>query len=97
VSLWSVTDPPTGEKPSLPLRLLVGLAIYGSERKSLTLQGIFQAITARFKYFRAQDRIGRQSWRKSIRHALSLYSVFTKIERQTPDPGKGCYWILNIA
>ncbi|KAJ7354219.1 hypothetical protein DFH08DRAFT_691535 [Mycena albidolilacea] len=96
VALESLLDPPAGARPTLPLRLLIGLAIYGSEQKSLTLQGIFDALAARFEYFREQDSAGHPSWRRSIRHALSLYSVFTKIERQEGDPGKGCYWTLNV-
>ncbi|KAJ6460226.1 hypothetical protein C8R45DRAFT_770130, partial [Mycena sanguinolenta] len=95
VSLLSILDPPNGEKPPVPLRLLIGLAIYGSELKSLTLQGIYDALSERFEYFRAQDDLGILSWRKSVRHALSLYSIFTKIERGKADPGKGCYWILD--
>ncbi|KAJ6484046.1 hypothetical protein C8R45DRAFT_295691 [Mycena sanguinolenta] len=97
VSLWSIIDPPDGEKPPIPLRLLIGLAIYDSDQKSLTLQGIYDALSDRFKYFRRQDSIGIQSWRKSVRHALSLYSFFTKIERRKADPGKGCYWMLDVA
>ncbi|KAJ6460222.1 hypothetical protein C8R45DRAFT_842777 [Mycena sanguinolenta] len=97
VSLLSILDPPNGEKPSIPLRLLIGLAIYDSDQKSLTLQGIYDALSDRFKYFRVQDDLGIQSWRKSVRHALSLYSVFTKIERRKGDPGKGCYWMLDVA
>ncbi|KIK02942.1 hypothetical protein K443DRAFT_501856 [Laccaria amethystina LaAM-08-1] len=34
-------DPPPGQKPSQSLPILVKLAIYGSPRKSLTLQEIY--------------------------------------------------------
>ncbi|KAJ6468328.1 hypothetical protein C8R45DRAFT_466952 [Mycena sanguinolenta] len=97
INLWAVTDPPDGSRPGMPLPRLIQLAIYGTERKILTLQGICEAIAARFQFFREQDRIGKQSWRNSIRHALSLYSVFIKIKREEGTPGRGCFWVLNIA
>ncbi|KAF7330214.1 Winged helix DNA-binding domain-containing protein [Mycena venus] len=97
ISLASVLDPPNGEKPPLPYQKLMQLAIYGSEHKSLTLQGIYAALATQFEYFRAQDRKGMESWRNSIRHALSLYSVFVKIPRPQHVPGKGSYWVLDIA
>ncbi|KAF8207033.1 hypothetical protein K438DRAFT_420495 [Mycena galopus ATCC 62051] len=93
ISLWAVTDPPNGERPHLPLPMLIQLAIYGSEQKSLTLQEIYRAIATRFKYFSIQDSMGIESWRNSIRHALSLYSVFIKLPR--PPQGRGCRWVLN--
>ncbi|KAJ6488165.1 hypothetical protein C8R47DRAFT_978843 [Mycena vitilis] len=98
VSLWSLTEPPSADiKPCVPYPMLMQLAIYGSEEKRLTLQGIYNAIAERFAYFREQDSMGILSWRKSMRHALSLYSVFVKIPKPFNVPGKGCAWILNIA
>ncbi|KAJ7672225.1 fork head domain-containing protein [Mycena polygramma] len=100
VSLWSLTEPPSADiKPCVPYPMLMQLAIYGSEEKRLTLQGIYNAIAERFAYFREQDSMGILSWRKSMRHALSLYSVFVKIPKplDMDIPGKGCAWILNIS
>ncbi|KAF7375267.1 Winged helix DNA-binding domain-containing protein [Mycena sanguinolenta] len=96
INLWAVTDPPDGSRPGMPLPRLIQLAIYGSKRKILTLQEICSAIAARFQFFREEDRIGRESWRNSIRHALSLYSVFIKIKREEGTRGRGDYWVLNV-
>ncbi|KAJ6577519.1 fork head domain-containing protein, partial [Mycena capillaripes] len=94
VSLWSVIEPADPEtRPGVPYPMLMQLAIYGSERKSLTLQGIYEAIATRFRYFRREDILVQSS----VRHALSLYSVFVKVPRPKTVPGKGCSWVLNIA
>lgn len=82
VALESLLDPPAGARPTLPLRLLIGLAIYGSEQKSLTLQGIFDALAARFEYFREQDSAGHPSWRVSPQHGtrpLILKTFFVEV------------------
>ncbi|KAJ7183264.1 hypothetical protein C8R46DRAFT_884807 [Mycena filopes] len=96
VNLWCVGEPanPT-TRPATPYPLLCTLAIYGSEKKRLSLQGIYREIAARFKYYRWQDAIGVKSWRNSIRHALSLYALFINVQRPVREPGKGEYWILG--
>ncbi|KAJ7220200.1 fork head domain-containing protein [Mycena pura] len=93
VNLWSVPDPP-GEnvRPGASLQVLISLAICSSEKKMLPLQGIHQAIAARFPYYRRYDR-----WQGSIRHALSLYSIFKMHNREGGDRGRGSYWTLDIA
>ncbi|KAK6984184.1 hypothetical protein R3P38DRAFT_3454863 [Favolaschia claudopus] len=50
VNLWCLPDP--GVKPSQSLILLAKLAIYGSTRGMLTLQGIINALQDRFLFFR---------------------------------------------
>ncbi|KAJ7220204.1 hypothetical protein GGX14DRAFT_389571 [Mycena pura] len=61
-------------------------------KKMLSLQGIHQAIVARFPFYR-----GYEAWQGSIRHALSLYSIFKMRNREGGDRGKGHYWTLDIA
>jgi hypothetical protein len=73
VSLSSVVDPPNGERPGVPLPSLVQLAIYETPAKSLTLQGVYKAIAARFKYFRVQDDMGIMSWR--VRPSYLSYTI----------------------
>ncbi|KAJ7895075.1 hypothetical protein B0H13DRAFT_2524200 [Mycena leptocephala] len=82
--LWNLVDPPDGSRPCIPYPLLMQIAIYGSEAKTLTLQGIYRAIAERFTFFKEQDRMGIAAWRNSVRHALSLYSVFVKVPHLTP-------------
>lgn len=54
VNLYSLPDPPAGERPG-PLPNLVKLAIFGSPGRRLTLQGICNALEERFDWFRAQS------------------------------------------
>ncbi|KAJ7039701.1 hypothetical protein C8F04DRAFT_949731, partial [Mycena alexandri] len=96
VNLWTVPEPADpAMRPSIPYPLLVTLAIYGSESKCLTLQGIYREIADRFKYYRRQDALEIKSWRNSIRHALSLYALFINVPRPIREPGKGEYWVLG--
>ncbi|KAJ7035341.1 hypothetical protein C8F04DRAFT_955174 [Mycena alexandri] len=95
VSLWSLPDPPNGEKPSIPLPMLIKLAIYGSQKKRLTLQEIYAELAMRFQWFREHQNDA--AWKNSIRHNLSLNKVFKNIQRPVTEPGKGSYWELDIS
>lgn len=61
VNLDALPDPPPGERPSQALPVLIKLAIYGSERKKLTLMEIYKAIETRFPYYR--DMADKKPWR----------------------------------
>lgn len=63
VSLWCLQEPAGGEKPTIPLPMLIKLAIYGSQKKRLTLQEIYQEIANRFTWFR--EHFDDQAWRVS--------------------------------
>ncbi|KAJ7146750.1 hypothetical protein C8R44DRAFT_601204, partial [Mycena epipterygia] len=93
VSLWSVPEPSGGEKPNIPLPMLIKLAIYGSQKKRLTLQEIYAELCARFQWFR--DHNTDAAWKNSIRHNLSLNKVFKNMQRPVTEPGKGSYWELD--
>lgn len=56
VNLWALPDPPGGEKPSIPYPVLIKLALYGSDRKRLTLQEIYSAIQERFEWYRKHSQ-----------------------------------------
>lgn len=64
VGLDALADPPLGEKPNYPLPTLIKLAIYGSPRRRLTLQEIYQALEDRFEWFR--QRTDELSWKVRI-------------------------------
>jgi hypothetical protein len=66
VSLWNLVEPPDGIRPYIPYPLLMQIAIYGSEAKTLTLQGIYRAIAERFTFFKEQDRMGIAAWRVGL-------------------------------
>ncbi|KAJ7239414.1 hypothetical protein B0H12DRAFT_1190008, partial [Mycena haematopus] len=93
VNLWSLPDPPAGERPSAPIPMLIKLAIYGSPRKRLTLQEIYTELCNRFQWFR--DHQHEQAWKGSIRHNLSLKKMFVNTPRPVTEPGKGSYWELD--
>ena len=109
------------EKPNYPYPTLIRAAILGSPRKALTLQGIYDALEARFEWFRehrddkawkvslpslppstnttSRPRCSRLTARhqNSIRHNLSLNKLFRRLERPPREPGKGCYWTVDLA
>ncbi|KAJ7656228.1 fork head domain-containing protein, partial [Mycena rosella] len=93
VDLWAIADPPDGQKPFASLPTLVKLAIHGSPHKRLTLQGICDALVARFTWFHEHRQ--DDAWKNSVRHNLSLNKVFRKIPRDATQLGKGCYWELD--
>ncbi|KAJ6583902.1 hypothetical protein DFH09DRAFT_911070 [Mycena vulgaris] len=95
VDLWSVPDPADWEKPNMPMKYLMRLAIYGSAEKKLTLQGIYAELIDRFRWFKENQAV--MAWKNSIRHNLSLYDGFVKVERSVYDVGKGSYWELDIS
>lgn len=95
VNLWSLSDPPPGEKPNQPYPMLIKLAIYGSPNKQLTLQEIYSELEKRFTWFR--ERHNERAWKNSIRHNLSLNKVFRPVPRPITDPGKGSYWQLDVS
>ncbi|KAJ7765821.1 hypothetical protein DFH07DRAFT_690882, partial [Mycena maculata] len=95
VNLWSIPDSPTGEKPSIPLPMLIKLAIYGSPKKRLTLQEIYMELVKRFRWFREHQQ--ESAWKNSIRHNLSLNLVFKSMQRPVTEPGKGSYWELDVS
>ncbi|KAF8645859.1 hypothetical protein AX16_007517 [Volvariella volvacea WC 439] len=94
VDLWALPDPQPGERPPHPLPVLIKLAIYGSEKKKLTLKGIYEAIENRFEYYRNDKK---EAWKHSIRHNLSLNKVFRRCSRPITEPGKGSYWELDVS
>ncbi|KAJ7220207.1 hypothetical protein GGX14DRAFT_355342 [Mycena pura] len=94
VNLWSVPD--DGLRPATALHLLVRLAICGSEKRMLTLQGIYEALQERFAFFRSTNGHDTVAWQGSVRHAMSLYRIFVNRERDMGDKGRGSYWTIDI-
>ncbi|KAI0076201.1 winged helix DNA-binding domain-containing protein, partial [Panus rudis PR-1116 ss-1] len=92
VNLHALLDPQPGEKPSYPYPILIQLAILGSPRKRLTLAEIYSAIEDRFEWFKNTND---KAWQGSIRHTLSLKSIFRSVSRPITEPGKGNYWMVD--
>ncbi|KAI0755896.1 hypothetical protein BC629DRAFT_1296571, partial [Irpex lacteus] len=93
VSLSTLRDPAPGQKPNYPYPTLITLAIHESPRKSLTLQEIYQALEARFEWYR--EHPDDKSWHNSIRHNLSLNKRFRRVTRNLIEGGKGCRWVVD--
>jgi hypothetical protein len=74
VGLNALADPPPGEKPNYPLPTLIKLAIYGSPRRRLTLQEIYQALEDRFEWFR--QRTDELSWKVRVQRLHFLPFCF---------------------
>ncbi|TPX32190.1 hypothetical protein SmJEL517_g04619 [Synchytrium microbalum] len=80
-------------RPRTSYSELIREAIEASVTKSLSLQEIYDAIRERHPYFRETD----SAWKNSIRHNLSVHSVFVKKPRPLNRPGKGFLWTVNKA
>ncbi|KJA23881.1 hypothetical protein HYPSUDRAFT_136972 [Hypholoma sublateritium FD-334 SS-4] len=92
LNLWSLPNEPFPAKPP-KISDLIKLAIWGSPCHRLTLREIYSAIEERYPSYKyAADK----PWQRSIRHNLSLRAMFVNVARPPNDPGKGCYWTLDI-
>ncbi|KAI9020499.1 hypothetical protein DFJ74DRAFT_128291 [Hyaloraphidium curvatum] len=71
-------------RPSLSYAELITDAICESETGWLSLQEIYEAIKAKYSYFKTAD----PAWQNSIRHNLSVNATFTKVPRPAERPGE---------
>ncbi|KAG6810087.1 hypothetical protein H0H92_013361, partial [Tricholoma furcatifolium] len=102
LDLYSLPDPPPGARPNVTYKILASLAIYGSPSGRLSLQEIYTAIEDRFPYYRnlpeemgRDGKSGGKKWQRSVRHNLSLESIFMNDPRSITEPGKGGYWYIS--
>ena len=78
INLEVLDNPPAGEKPNYPYPTLIKLAIYGSPRKRLTLQEIYQALEGRFEWFKnSTDAAWKVRSTFSIRSRSGLVTLWT--------------------
>ncbi|KAK1222696.1 Forkhead box protein D2 [Marasmius sp. AFHP31] len=79
LSLDVLEDPAPGERPALSLPALVQLAIWSSPGRRLRLREIVEVIRGRFECFKGE---GGQKLAASVRHLLSLHSVFKRLPKE---------------
>ncbi|KAG6861618.1 hypothetical protein C0995_014057 [Termitomyces sp. Mi166 len=102
LNLSSLPDPKPGTRPIWTYKVLVSLAIWGSPTGRLSLQEIYSQIENRFEYYKdlpnepgRDGKSGGKKWQRSVRHNLSLESIFHNEGRDISEPGKGGYWSLT--
>ncbi|KAJ7869436.1 hypothetical protein B0H14DRAFT_2346054, partial [Mycena olivaceomarginata] len=78
-------------RPRVPLRLLAALAIFGSDKRRLSLKEIYAALRDRFVWFRGGDN----RWTVSVRRTLSLHRCFKNVGREPHAVGRGGEWELT--
>ncbi|KAF9183288.1 hypothetical protein BGZ51_004144 [Haplosporangium sp. Z 767] len=80
------------EKPEVSYTDMISQAILESSELKLTLADIYAWIMHNYPYYRYSN----SGWQNSIRNKLSLNKAFLKMERGPGDPGKGCFWALQL-
>ena len=78
LNLQSLTDPLSSARPRQSTAFLIQLAILGSPKRQLTVEGIWQALEERFEWFRLNQ--GNQAWRVSC-FCLSRTFSFSAVLR----------------
>ncbi|TEY45460.1 hypothetical protein BOTCAL_0332g00010 [Botryotinia calthae] len=81
-------------KPGYSYAQMIAQVIFEAPNQMLLLNGIYQAIMAKYAYYRFQAPGG---WQNSIRHNLSLNQNYDKIPRGKDEPGKGKKWFIKPA
>lgn len=84
---------PRREKPQDSYAYMIYRALDNSQSGKLTLAEIYSWIEDEYPFYKTADSV----WKNSIRHNLSLNSVFKKIPRPESSKGKGGYWAIDYS
>lgn len=91
--LGAGNETPTASKPPYSYVALIDMVLKDAPGGKLPLSGIYNAIMARFPYYKKEQR----GWQNSIRHNLSLNECFVKVPRDDASDTKGHYWCVHPA
>ena len=77
----------TADRPGYTYPILVKCAILGSAHRRLEIREIYQVLSEKYPFFKADDK----TWKQSIRHCLSLHASFVPTKRPIGAPGWGSW------
>ncbi|XP_015928306.2 uncharacterized protein [Parasteatoda tepidariorum] len=80
----------TQDRPPYSYVAMIREAILESPEQKLTLQEIYSYVLQKFPYYN-----GKEGWRNSIRHNLSLNKCFVRVPREGGGEKKGSFWIFD--
>ncbi|KZV68480.1 hypothetical protein PENSPDRAFT_610035 [Peniophora sp. CONT] len=81
----------TTDRPGYTYPILVKCAILGSAHRRLEIREIYQVLSEKYPFFKADDK----TWKQSIRHCLSLHASFVPTKRPIGAPGWGSWWTYD--
>lgn len=81
----------TVDRPGYTYPILVKCAIMGSAHRRLEIREIYQVLSEKYPFFKADDK----TWKQSIRHCLSLHASFVPTKRPIGAPGWGSWWTYD--
>ncbi|CAH1785768.1 unnamed protein product [Owenia fusiformis] len=84
------TECGTRQRPPYSYLHLIQIAIGSSPAQKLTLREIYKWIEDMFPFYKHTNGEG---WKNSVRHNLSLYDVFMRVQGQKGE--QSSYWMLN--
>ncbi|VDB99164.1 unnamed protein product [Peniophora sp. CBMAI 1063] len=88
--------PDTNGKPNCIWNILLRAAILGSPDRRLSIRELYQELMNKFPYYARLSPDELQRWKQTIRHNLSVFSIFVKIDKQPGDPIWGSYWTIDL-
>ncbi|CAJ0966417.1 unnamed protein product [Ranitomeya imitator] len=78
-------------RPPFSHSALIAMALQNAPEKKLSLRQICNYVINKFPFYQKNQ----DSWKKSMKHILSVHNCFKKMARDDSDPGRGSYWTLD--
>ncbi|KAL1917771.1 uncharacterized protein VTP21DRAFT_3605 [Calcarisporiella thermophila] len=78
-------------RPPMSYATLIVNAIESSPSKRMTVSEIYEYFLTHYPYFHN----AQPTWKNSIRHNLTMKSIFIRADKSATEPGKGGYWTID--